>query len=254
MIRPFDSARGKLTQAQEHIRNAENILQTFFETRPYHKVIQRDTNLIIFTKPRVKFKIVLCRSIPDKLAYVVADAVLNLRAALDHCISSSAFVAFREATYDDAFPFSKDAIKWEDKLKGRVRVIELHPLLRTFQPYKGGNDFLWAINEVANRDKHSARFFNPLQTTAAIKAKLIGRGFEFLSNAAWDGEKDEIVFLTAPEDARFHYDFEISAFVSFYDLPVVDCLPVPMVLHKMAGIVEGILLAVEAEMRRLYTF
>jgi hypothetical protein len=215
-------------------------------------VIERDADSIASTKSGYKFKIVLARPLPDGLAEIVGDAVTNLRDALDHCMSAAHFAAFGRSVKACYFPIAGSASEFENALKGRCKVTELYALLRTFQPYKGGNDVLWALSTIANRDKHNARLFNPMQTTAAIKASISGHGFQFLDQATWDGSKDEIVFLTAREDAQFYHDFQISVFVSFYDIPVVDAGPVPLVLDAMARIVEGALIAIEAETRRLF--
>jgi hypothetical protein len=54
------------------------------------------------------------------------------------------------------FPFAKDAAHWPDRINGLKHdlPVGVRTLFGLFQPYKGGNDTLWALNYIANLKNH----------------------------------------------------------------------------------------------------
>jgi hypothetical protein len=75
------------------------------------------------------------------------------------------------------FPFAKDA-GLENAIKGRSKDVpqEIYPLLRSFEPYQGGNEILGGLNMRCNADKH--KMLTPVGTGIVRPGTSIrGRGF-----------------------------------------------------------------------------
>jgi len=70
----------------------------------------------------------------------------------------------------------------------------------------------------------------------------------------WDGDKQEIeVFRSAP-DADVEFKAKVTLYVGFADIEGLEGRPVLETLFEMKGIVQSILVAVEAEAIRLGLF
>jgi hypothetical protein len=151
-----------------------------------------------------------------------------------------------------AFPFAGDINKMPNAL-GRSKDIpeKIHPLLCGFQPYKGGNDLLWALNEIANTDKH--KMIIPIgQAARPFGTSVHCTGyFSMPQPHVWDRAKNEMILIELGPGATFHYDFQFTFFIAFHDIEIVGGKPITGTLHKIGEIVLRILNAIEAESKRL---
>jgi hypothetical protein len=133
---PFDSPREVLNNARDHINDLEARIKTFFDRRPYARVVDydRDTGQDVH-------KVRLTARLPSKAAAVAKDAFSNLRDTLDHAVYASA-VAIRPGTNPNrtGFPFAYDAAGVHDKLNREL--VDVPPAIRTLveglRPYKAG--------------------------------------------------------------------------------------------------------------------
>jgi hypothetical protein len=161
------------------------------------------------------------------------------------------------------FPFGPGKPDMVNNAKGGCK--DLPPVIRAlFEaccPYKGRNNALWALNELANTPKH--KILVPL----AIGGGAIGvtfRGFVpgrpvtitssmRIGPSKWDRDKNEIVFLAIGPDSEIAgYDANVSYTVAFDDIDDLIKGQHPVaVLNAMASEVERILRATEAECRRI---
>ena len=74
----FQSSYRGINRAQEHINDLEAKIKTFFDAKPYARVVEAHTDGV-----SQAHKIKLTRQIPEAFADIAADTVYNLRAALD---------------------------------------------------------------------------------------------------------------------------------------------------------------------------
>ena len=143
------------------------------------------------------------------------------------------------------------AIECENGIKGRCKDIpgKIHPLFRAYQPYRGGNDFLWALNEVAITDKHKLLAI----AVGSMLGNMVAEGgfVRMPVNQVWDSLKQEIELATWVAGSTVKYKAEFALFIAFDEIPVVGGEPVLRVLDYFANIVEDILLQIETEARRL---
>jgi len=89
---------------------------------------------------------------------ILGDAIHNLRSALDLMASELARINAKDDS-DVYFPFASSATYFEQAVRSKnfhKAGQDAIDLLRTFAPYKGGNECLRAIHDLDIRDKHTA--------------------------------------------------------------------------------------------------
>jgi hypothetical protein len=245
----FNSSRRKLARAEKHIHDFEGSLARFEEGNSHEEFSEPDPE----NPKNTIHKIRLTNPMPDFLDVIAADAINNLRTALDHAAYALAAIK-TPSPKNAAFPFSGSLAEFDRTVNGRCKDIpeNIRPFFRTFKPYKGGNDALCALNELYNVDKHA--LLTPVGTgVVRLHTKASGTGFFSIpNNPVWDRVKNEVVlFTTGPNIESFKYDFEFAFFESFEDVETVRGHPVIRVLHALAGEVDRVLVAIEAEARRI---
>lgn len=243
MSDPFHSSKYVIARAKHHVRDLERQIAEFIESDPYSRVVEIDPN----TSEEVH-KIKLAKPMPVALPGLAADAVNNMRSALDQAIYT---LTGARNTY---FPIARTQSDFENAVKGRCKDLpeEIIELIRTLKPYKGGNNLLWALNELCNTNKHS--FISPVAMasggTYVKRITMLSGGFD-LPRHIWNRTKNEMELLRVQPGTTIDFDFTIATFVAIHDVEVVDGQPVVAVFNELGRMVEGIVMTIEAESRRL---
>jgi len=253
----FYSAKRRLSRAKKHARDLESAGIAFINSDPYRRVVELDVNGI--TKLH---KIRLTKPFPEELSDFATDAFDNLRSVLDHTAYASAVVKGISSPEYACFPFSNTAENWENRAKGLCKDIpsEIAALFRSFKPYKGGNDPLWGLNELRNVNQHA--ILSPLGTASvqvtfdkffmqAPKDGSISFNLPMWNPITWDSCKNEMVIFREDPGGHLDYDFKLTPFIAFGDVPIFKGEPVLGVFSHLAREVESVLLATEAECRRI---
>jgi hypothetical protein len=252
----FSDSKLCVRRAQKHILDLEQEINIFLNTRPYATVTEPDADGI-----NQIHKVKLTESLPDEFAVITSDAVNNLRTALDQAWHAIAVTSGAiKVTGEAYFPIANSFREFEVMLKGMLRkkwTKDLHQdilaLLRGFQPYKGGNDLIWALNRICATNKH--RMLSPIGMMSG--GMYIGSFYSVsgpvrLMAPRWDIRKQEIIFAITEPGAIVEYDNpQFSFYIAFYEVDVVGGYPVLGVLGNLFSMVNRILGALEAEMRRL---
>lgn len=254
MADPFESSRRKLARAKKHILDLERRIGDFIKKNPCTKVVERDLQ-----RAKEIHKIKLVKRVPrspSSFEDFASDAVLNMRATLDHAGYAVAVAAnpARKNPTCTAFPFARSAAELENAIKGRSKDIpkEILALFRSFKPYKGGNNLLCALNEICNAEKH--KIVTPAALTISTRGAMNVRGtgdWSTPAQAVWDSSKNEMVLIEAALDAQVEYDLEFFTLVIFDEIDAIRGEQVLGTLNALAGEVERVLLAIEAESRRI---
>jgi hypothetical protein len=251
MSAPFASSRQKFARAEKHFADLEREIEAFGQKQPYKRVTEPHPD-----KPgHFIFKIKMTEELPPVIADTTADIVSSLRSALDNAGYAIAVAAGVKEPKNSAFPFAGTLTQMPNAL-GRAKDIPepIHSLFCGFQPYKGGNDLLWALNQVAITDKH--KVVVPIgQGFVRNRASAQGRGFVSIPDPpVWDRTKNEMVILELGPGAECDYDFDFTFFVAFNEIALIDGKPILTILPQFGSIVERVLTAMEAECRRLKIF
>lgn len=190
---------------------------------------------------------------PVALPGIAFDAVNNLRSALDQAIYGIN-LAVGVTDRNSFFPIAKDGTHFQNAVKGRCKNLppEIVNLISSFKPYKGGNDLLWALNELCNTDKHGIISPVALNTSSVhYKSMVFHTGFRGLGFPIWDRTKNEMELYRLAKGGTAETDFNITHYIAICNVEFVDGQPSEAVLGEFVRIVEGIVLALEAETARL---
>lgn len=247
----FHSAKLRVMNAKSHIHNLQAEIKFFFDTKPYTNVIEPDADGI-----NQVHKIMFTQPIPDEFATLAADAVDNLRSVLDQAWYAIAIRTRAIQPRGEAyFPFADNAAKFDTMLRRGFNKFpqEIVGLVRAFQPYKGGNNLLWALNRICAANKH--RMLAP--TAFTVGNVIFPKGFVFKGpgtfGISWDREKQELIYAkVGPRgDLQINSEMYFSFDIAFDEVEIVKGQPAVTILRQLATIVERILMGLEAETRRL---
>jgi hypothetical protein len=159
------------------------------------------------------------------------------------------------------FPFGPCEKKWRHNLAGGCKDLpsEIRDLFEQFKSYKGGNDTLWAVNEIANTKKHCALI--PLmidKARANFNAVLpedgwVGRNVVDAAGviSAWNPEKHEMTLVTVPNGMDPYIRGNFTFTVAISGIEIMRSQPAIGFVDQMRSVVYSVLMATEAECRRL---
>lgn len=245
------NSRRQIARAKEHCADVERKFKEFWESHNQTPFFEPDPH-----RPDHEIaKIRIDNPIPiESFANSTHDAVSNLRSALDSAGYALAVGAGRASKFKyTAFPFANDVAALESQIKGRSKDIpeEIYPVFRAYQPYRGGNDFLWALNEACNVHKHQGLIRLDIGTSLGNVKGTGGGLVKLLLPPHWDSVKHEIEIGTFVKGRAAHYNIEIGVSIAFDKIDIIGGEPVSRVLDYFVEIVENIVSALETEGTRL---
>lgn len=249
----FESARRRIARAQTHIGDLGGRIKAYMTSEPYGLVIEPSGDGI-HEIHKLKAK----EPFPGIFSDIATDAIFNLRSSLDHAaytIAVKSGVTDSKALKHIYFPFASN----DKALAGVIQSVckgirpELIALMTSFRPYQGGDDTLWAIHELANLSKH--------RSLATVVFNIQGFDTEHMDGftevyrpPVWDRANNEIVLGMAPLKAHVKCKARLEYLVGIEDVQAVAAQPITALLNAMTGIVERIILGLEAEGRRIGVF
>lgn len=253
MSDPLESAKYTLAHAKRHIKNFDALHRGFIHSDPYATVVE-------FGFPNIDIhKIKLVKPMPEPLAGVAFDTLNSLRAVLDQSTFAIAVAAGTNGKKAH-FPFGDTLSEVEDRRKaprGGSHQLpkEIFDFIVTLKPYKGGNNFLWAVNKLCNSNKHEV--IVPVAIFAgggSIDHARIDGALEFNFPPIWDGTKNEMVLAVVKRGSKPDYDLKVATFIAFANVDGIRNKPALNILSNMAIAVERAVVGLEAEARRLGLF
>lgn len=250
----FASSKLRFSRAKEHIFIFEERERAFLKAKEWSDIIERDLNganylhKIRFTKPFPG----------DDFALIATEAIEHLRAALDHAayaVAVASGIANPKSAYS---PFAQDVTGLQSVIKGRCKEIpsDIVTLFCAFQPYKGGNDLLYALNRVCIANKHreltKINIVPDIIITKIQAVSIYGRPIIVtVPQLEWDRGKNEIIYLVVPSNPTPLTDTDVVITINIAFDEIIGGKTALTVLGEMASIVKRILLAIEAESQRL---
>jgi hypothetical protein len=240
---PFDSAVRSWQRGQHHVLDFVANVKVFLDKKPWTYTVETNphgykSHVIRFNKP------------PDPILESIAtDAAYNLRAALDQCAYAATLVSKRKFGKDTHFPFG-NAGRDGARIRG-TRSAELPPeivsLFRSYKPYKGGNDTLWALNTICNTNKH--RF---LTTTNYLGNGATSHWAQIESlEPIWDSEKGHLIFEHLDGTAHRRTISNLPLYIVFKGIEKIDGKPAIPLLDEMCNFVGWIIGDTQRECARL---
>jgi hypothetical protein len=246
---PFESARRKLARAKSHLADLKQRAGAFHKSYRYEEFTEPDPK-----KPEnIVHKIRMIGELPPEFSEMTGDIVDNLRSALDHAMHGVAIASGCQNPRNAYFPFSREAAKFEAALKGRSKDVpeQIYPLLRSYEPYKGGSEALWALNQVCNANKH--KLLIPVgAVTFSTGIKFEGTGFCSMPYVpVWDSTKNEMELFTVGPGSQFKGHFTFGIYIAFGEIESVVGKNAIPTLDLFVDMVETIINEIDAESRRL---
>jgi hypothetical protein len=260
LLAPF----AKIERAKAQVSDVESRIQLWAQSNPYSVVSKINPH-----DPREEVWSFIPKPIGFDLPVVIGEILHNIRSPLDQMLSAVA--EMKRGTSDGvAFPFGKTANIFEHSLAKQKKLLpaEAIDVIRALKPYKGGDDLLWAINELNRGDKHRPKLI-PVLTNSSWQLGFMGveKGGEVyimgdrrsghLSVNQADGKpyvsaknrhpyaEGEVEFVTCAPGTKFHTDMKPLCQIAFGKIEVLKTEPVVKVLHQMRDLVESILLTFE---------
>ncbi|MFH1345147.1 MAG: hypothetical protein ABIL01_28675 [Pseudomonadota bacterium] len=275
MIDHFESAKRTIERAKHHIDDLERHIVSFTDDNTWTYFVEMDTDGF-----HQLHKIRFSRSLPDNLPSILFDAVSNLRAVLDQCGYACAVAAKSKSLKHITFPFAKSEPFWSAKVAGCCKDLptEIIALFRSCNAYKGGNDPLWALNELCNAKKHFALvpmaagraflriiptadhpYASKFRPTPEQRAKGVSpAGFYAITRVKmstgspnWNATKNELLLLRTDPKEHVNYDANVSATVFIEGIDVLRGKPAIGVLQQMHDLVVAVGEATERKCRKL---
>jgi hypothetical protein len=268
-MNPFDSPKSTLRRARHHIKDLEAQVLSFIAEKPWTYAIEQDSD----TGEHVH-KIRFTQRMPDEWPNILFDAVNNLRATLDQVAYASAIAASCTSLKHIKFPFST-AEEWKNA-PGQCKDLpaEIQRLFLEARAYKGGNNTLWAINNICNTQKHfalipfaagQASLFlmkeKPVRRVVAPEPGIALRfeggevGYHVTGamssiNPSWNAAKNEIVLLKTSDGApSIRHQPDVSINIAIDGIDILRGKPAIRVLADMLTVVLQILATAEVQCR-----
>jgi hypothetical protein len=228
------SARRKVERANKHIADLDRACFAFFDD--YRVSAQH------YAEPGThKVRLVDDISVPDDIALLAGDAIHNLRSALDHLAWQLVLVSGNSPTRQTGFPIFQTPEEYERESGRKVKGMreEIKKAIRLCNPYKGGNDGLWALHELNNFDKHRLLFV-VVSAFDRIGFEFVGQPIQWNDMGKARGLKvGDIIFTTFGRipDQKIHFHFEIA----FREPEIVQGKPLTPTLQGMSDLMSNII-------------
>jgi hypothetical protein len=202
----FESSRRKIARAKAHLADFDRQMHVFLRENPYRYVTYPDPQHPEHVIHKLRFE----KGIPDSLIDLTDESIHHLRSCLDVAVYSLVAATGKVRPKSTAFPFAGSVGDFENNMKGRCKDVpeEIYPLFRAFKPYKGGDDVLWALNEVCVREKHTLLGMALGSHLGGVT--LTGGVVRMHLAPPWDRLKNEIGIGTFVRGTDLHYKAEIG--------------------------------------------
>jgi hypothetical protein len=249
MANLFDSPRLTFARAQHHIHDFNMAVDSFVKGNPWTYGIDKDS------QPgqdvhRIKFM----RELPEMLPCVLFDVANNLRAVLDQVGYAAAVAGRSPSLKATKFPFSRTETDFRNNWAGGCKDLptEIRDIFKGYKAYEGGNNSLWALNEIANTKKHLALVPLRIGNAKVYFSAEDGDGMLFAETfEGWNPDKREMALMTTPTGTDPHITGHFTFSVSIDSIEVLRGQDARRVIDAMSNVVQSVLVTVEAECRRL---
>jgi hypothetical protein len=247
----FDSARQKYKRAKQHAVEFNSMEQNYLKQACNGILTEGETN-----SGEQVVKLNFSKPVPIEIASVVSDAANNLRDSLDHMGYATAQAAKKGSNpKHTSFPFAATATQLENSINGRAKDIpaDILTLFRNLRPHKGGDEQLYALNTIANANKH--QLLRPMALSTGLFNLSLGNvsgGMVGIPQFSWNPDKNELILLRFGKETAVNIStISVQAFLVFDEGTIDAGDPVGRILDGLISRVENILNSVEAEARRI---
>jgi len=259
MTGPFLSSKLWITQAREDLAEFQIRERSHFAKEHAYTMFED-----LKRRPGTKVIGLKLAEPPVTLSTKAAQILGALRSSLDQATWRASVMLGASEDEKIYFPLAGAKGNFEDMFreKGKCKTIpvELHPFLRRCQGYPtgpshdGGNDLLYALSPISNPNKHTETFRVGVEAasgTACLDSAAFDELMEFKLPPDFDPANREVILAVTRPTGGYRMKMALPAYIAFGEVPIVARQPVIPVLHKMSGVVEGVVLGIEEETARI---
>jgi len=253
----FESPRLTLKRAEHHIGDFNEAADDYTAAKSWTHFVDRTS------QPGNDIYKIRFHPLPEMLPCILFDAANNLRSVLDQIGYAAAVAARSQSLKYIKFPFGPSRAEFLNNLAGGCKDLpqEVRLIFENSNAYPAGNIALWAVNKIANTNKHLA--IKPLvigNLSAFFNARIQTK--EFLAEAwspggagiGWDQQKNELSLMSTPtamSEAKVDMPLNIMLALEIEGIPELAGKSLAELLKNARDEVERILSTVEAECVRL---
>ena len=234
--RPYDleDAYSKLEWVTLQLPIISAKLQSFVDSKPYR----------FWSEPDLKrggtlYKLKMIKKVPTEIAVPISNCLHQTRSSLDHLAVALAVRNKVENTRYVMFPINKSKVTFMENGIEKIKKLSAVDIekIKSLKPYKGGDNLLYALNELNNVDKHN----QPLLLNGYTASVSIANGFGSIETKqdAWGHLDKERTLLWIGEGG--HYDFRCSVGISFQEVGQDPSLPLTHALESFVNRVKFVL-------------
>jgi hypothetical protein len=243
-VNPFGGPKARISSARRHIANLLSAESTFFSNDAFAWASEQAPNGNWHTK------IKLVRNMPEDISHCAWDTAQNLRAALDLAVCATATIAGATNLKHTYFHFASSKEEWEKSVKGRTKAAPPYAVevMRTFEPWGGGNEALYSLNLLAVTDKHQMVTPVCLQNNSILMNNFSysGRGPVKIGVTNWDIEKREIVVIETGEAVPIPLEgYRFTSFLAYSGEGHIYGKPIVALLNQLTNMCQQIIEALE---------
>jgi hypothetical protein len=251
-MEPFESPKLLLDGAKESIHEFEVACGAFIQSEPYRIVEEID--------PQTGGKLVKLRfegGFPSKMRLAAYHVVNDLRNALDQALCDGAQTLGLADVSHVHFPMGKDRDDFDREIRRRTKGIDgaLIAYVTQLDVHAGGNSELWALGRMAGPNKHR-RVLAISRGASGMSILSDARGMAIRGSVTfgreWNSARNELTIMRLGAGAAVtNMQLAISPEVVLGAVEVFGDQPATGAFYKLAGMVEGIILGIEAETARI---
>jgi hypothetical protein len=183
---------------------------------------------------------------PSDLRLTAADALYNLRSALDQAVCCCAVMAQKKSPDGTYFPHGKDQAGFEISLRTKCKKVPepVHAAIAALEPYYGGDGYLLRVLHDLNLvDKHT----DLIMVGATLRRITIslGKG-ELPPREAW--RRTENGFELIPSATEVDKHVKVTMAVTFADIEAIQGESVTKILTQLCDLVVKAVEIIEAAM------
>jgi hypothetical protein len=212
---PFYSAKSRLQRAEDKISELDTEIWKYRNEHPPALVCELDEPDRLTKTYKFKF----IQPFPDSWAHLPIEALEAMRSALDQAAFAAAKLSGNTRLKATQFPIADSLPELENQIGGR-KVCKDVPdaivrVFRSFKPYKGENDTLWALNKL--RNSNHTHIIPVIVRGANVRMRHSAKSTAPLTGLApyFDGAKNEIPFARGPADGQFAFGASPTFLIGF---------------------------------------
>ncbi|MFI4998525.1 MAG: hypothetical protein ACHQK9_01495 [Reyranellales bacterium] len=233
----LEDAYAAIDWANSQLPLIEQEIETWKGMPPYEIVAEDD---LAIGKKLLRLRII--RYLPPTLNAAVGACINSFRTSLDLLASALAVRSGKSPSSSRHFPFAQTAADFMDPKRMAERKKWLGPadltIIEAAKPYRGGNDFLYALHQLDILRKHERLLrFEVFVSQFSMDVAAAEQGFERVF--PWPGFEEDALIGRTNLNATSH-DLQLEISVLFHETSFFPAQPIVPLLRQLRGTAHSV--------------